>query len=107
VSGDSPKGKRPRRERHVRKARAETISYIVEIEDWDWEFSFGVNTMKDKDDPYLDFRHLELHGTLLRPSIEQSTHWANGPLRNFVAFRHAGWASVADATFGVPRASLE
>ena len=24
--------------------------------------------MKDSHDPYLDFRHLELHGTLLRPS---------------------------------------
>ena len=24
--------------------------------------------MKDKHDPYLDFRHLELRGTLLRPS---------------------------------------
>jgi hypothetical protein len=68
LSDDSPKGKKPRRKRRVRKARAETISYIVEIKDWNWEFSFGVNTMKDRDDPYSDFRHLELHGTLLRPS---------------------------------------
>ena len=32
------------------------------------EFSFGINSMKDRGDPYLDFRHLEVRGTLLRPS---------------------------------------
>jgi hypothetical protein len=68
MSDDSPKGKRPRGRRRARKARAETISYIVEIKDWNWEFSFGVNTMKDRGDPYLDFRHLEVQGKLLRPS---------------------------------------
>jgi len=44
------------------------VSYIVGIKDWNWEFSFGVNPMKDREDPYLDFRHLELRGSLLRPS---------------------------------------
>jgi hypothetical protein len=68
VNDDYPKGKRPRKKRRVRKAHAETISYIIEIKDWDWEFSFGINAMKDRADPYLDFRHLELRGTLLRPS---------------------------------------
>jgi hypothetical protein len=68
MNDDSATGKRPRRKRRVRKVHAETISYIIEIKDWDREFSFGVNTMKDRGDPYLDFRHPELCGTLLRPS---------------------------------------
>jgi hypothetical protein len=57
-----------RKKRRVQKAHPEIIHYIVEIADWDWDFSFGVNTIKDKDDPYFDFRHLELRGKLLRPS---------------------------------------
>jgi hypothetical protein len=36
--------------------------------DWDWDFTFSVSQLKNRDDPYLDFRHLELHGPLLRPS---------------------------------------
>ncbi|HWF96118.1 MAG TPA: hypothetical protein VG291_14270 [Xanthobacteraceae bacterium] len=68
VSDDSPEKKKPCRKRRARKVCPETICYVVEIKDWDWNFTFGVNTMKGRDDPYFEFRHLELRGVLLRPS---------------------------------------
>jgi len=43
----------------------ETISYIGEIKDWDWSFSFGINRTKHFPEPYLDFRHLKLSCNLL------------------------------------------
>lgn len=50
-----------------RRPADETIYYVIEIADWEWGFMFGVNNMPRWDDPYSDFRHLILAGTLLRP----------------------------------------
>jgi len=46
----------------------ETVSYLGEIKDWDWGFSFGINRTKHFPEPYLDFRHLRISCDLLRPS---------------------------------------
>lgn len=56
------------RTRPRRKAREGPVWYVVEIEDWEWSFSFGVNWPKDDPDPFSDFRHVHLTGTLRRPS---------------------------------------
>jgi hypothetical protein len=34
---------------------------------WEWDLSFGVNVPKYEDWQYSDYRHLQIHGTLLRP----------------------------------------
>lgn len=56
-----------------RKARnAEwPVFYVVEISDWDWSFSFGLDGTKYSGDPYSDFRHLEITGSLISPTIEK------------------------------------
>jgi len=45
----------------------EVVRYVLEISDWDWNFSFGVNSSKHDADPYWDFRHLQISGLLVRP----------------------------------------
>ena len=45
----------------------EIVTYAIEIEDWDWSYSFGLNSPKD-DDPCFDFRHLDILGRVLRPT---------------------------------------
>lgn len=52
--------------RSQRKAE-EIVTYAIEIEDWDWSYSFGLNSPKD-DDPCFDFRHLDILGRVLRPT---------------------------------------
>ena len=44
------------------------VLYIVEIDDWDWGFSFGLDKTKRWNDPYSDYRHMEIHGSVLAPS---------------------------------------
>ena len=61
----TPKSKRKRRRG---RPRTEFADYVLEIKEWDWSFSFGINTMRNRDGPYHDFRHLQLRGTLLLPS---------------------------------------
>jgi hypothetical protein len=41
--------------------------YNIEITGWDWEFNFGVNGRPDDDHLYSDYRHLHIHGRVLRP----------------------------------------
>lgn len=56
------------RKRPGRKPRELPTWYVVAIENWEWSYSFGINRMKDRPEPYGDYRHLHLIGTLLRPS---------------------------------------
>lgn len=54
--------------RKVRKSRIPDIQYyVVEIESWDWGFSFGIETSKHFPGPFSDYRHLEIRGRILRP----------------------------------------
>lgn len=54
--------KKPRRE-----PTEEFVHYIVEIDDWDWGYSFSLNTERKPIDPCHEFRHLQVRGRLLRP----------------------------------------
>lgn len=51
-----------------RKRPDEPITYDIQIDEWDWSYSFGVtHKRRQGEGPYDDFRHLHLKGTLLRP----------------------------------------
>ncbi|MCA1398410.1 MULTISPECIES: hypothetical protein [unclassified Bradyrhizobium] len=62
----SPK-KRPRR-----KPREEIVDYVLAIEDWDWGYSFSLNSERQPIDPYDEFRHLQIKGRLLRPAGQKT-----------------------------------
>jgi len=62
------KQKRTRRRKRRRKPHNEPVYYVMQIESWDWSLSFGVSQSKHFDDPYMDYRHLELNGRLLQPT---------------------------------------
>ena len=49
------------------------VQYVIKIEGWDWSFSFGVNRTKSWDDPYWEFRHLIVTGSLRRPAMPKVT----------------------------------
>lgn len=56
------------RKRPGRRPRELPTWYVVAVEGWEWSYSFGIQRMKDRPEPYDDYRHLHLTGTLLRPS---------------------------------------
>jgi hypothetical protein len=56
-----------KRKRRRRAPRAEYVDYVVEITGWDWGYSLSLNTTRDPDDPYYEFRHLQITGRMLRP----------------------------------------
>jgi hypothetical protein len=62
-----PKPKVPRQAKRRREPREEFVDYIVAIEDWDWGYSFSLNTERHPSDPYHEFRHLHVWGRLLHP----------------------------------------
>ena len=67
-----PQAKR-RPARSKTQVRPTTEFYVVQIERWDWSFSFGVNSSrKHFPEPYSDYRHLEVHGRLLRPKAAKA-----------------------------------
>lgn len=43
------------------------VFYVVDINNWDWSFSFGLDGSKYSSDPYSDYRHLEIVGSLIAP----------------------------------------
>ncbi|MGW1425759.1 hypothetical protein ACWAT4_37155 [Bradyrhizobium manausense] len=52
-----------------RASPAEAVScYIIQIVDWDWSYSFGINDPRYDDRPYSDYRHLVVRAKLLLPS---------------------------------------
>jgi hypothetical protein len=56
----------PRR-KSKRRRRELNVYYVVEIDNWDWSYSFGLDESRYRDEPYREFRHLTLTGKLLRP----------------------------------------
>lgn len=60
--------KKTARKRPGRKPRELPTWYVVAVESWEWSYSFGIQRMKDRPEPYDDYRHLHLTGTLLRPA---------------------------------------
>jgi hypothetical protein len=67
-SVSTPKKAETRRKSRPGRPRIEFASYVLEIKEWDWSFSFGVNEMPNRDGPYSDFRHLHLRGNLVCPN---------------------------------------
>ncbi|MDH2356786.1 hypothetical protein QCM80_40160 [Bradyrhizobium sp. SSUT112] len=51
-----------------RAQREEVVDYIVEIDGWDWGYSFSLNAERRPIDPYHEFRHLQVRGRLLQPT---------------------------------------
>jgi hypothetical protein len=43
------------------------VTYLVEIESWDWGYSFSSHGDRHSGDPYTEFRQLEITGSLLQP----------------------------------------
>jgi len=56
----------PRKGQHRSQAFA-PAHYNIEITGWDWGFSFSVNVPPGDDRLYSDYRHLHVHGHVLRP----------------------------------------
>jgi hypothetical protein len=50
-----------------RKPRVERFWLEIEIGDWDWNFAFGLQTLKGNTDPYADYRHLNIRGIIRGP----------------------------------------
>ncbi|WP_431282965.1 hypothetical protein ACQW02_26765 [Humitalea sp. 24SJ18S-53] len=71
-TNDQPQAKR-RPARSKAQVRPTTEFYVIQIDRWDWSFSFGVNpSRKHFPEPYSDYRHLEVHGRLLRPKAAKA-----------------------------------
>lgn len=54
------------------RPRVERVQHIIEIEDWDFDYLFGLGEAKLDHGPYFDCRHLRIRGTVLRPSTKAS-----------------------------------
>jgi hypothetical protein len=67
TTDDTPKKGKARGKRRRGRPRDESVDYVLEIRDWNWGFSFGVNPARDRDGPYSDYRHLVVRGNLSRP----------------------------------------
>lgn len=61
-----------KRSRRSQKA-PRPVQYTIAIDTWDWSFSFGVNKISSFSDPYNDFRHLVITGTLKQPAMPKVT----------------------------------
>ncbi|MGY3396471.1 hypothetical protein ACVWW6_009062 [Bradyrhizobium sp. USDA 3311] len=61
-----PKPTRPAKKKRRRRPREEIVDYVVEIDGWDWGYSFSLNMERQPIDPYHEFRHLQVKGRLLR-----------------------------------------
>jgi hypothetical protein len=66
---DKPKPRSKRTKRLRAPSRDEYVRYIVSIENWDWSYSFGLDSRKDSMDPYMEHRHLKIGGKLLHPKL--------------------------------------
>jgi hypothetical protein len=54
------------------QAAEEIVDYVVEIENWDWGYSFSLNLERLPIDPYHEFRHLQIKGRLLTPAGQRT-----------------------------------
>lgn len=56
-----------KKKRHGRQKLTITY-YVVQITEWDWSYSFGLNATTFDDRRYSDYRHLLVRGKILLPS---------------------------------------
>jgi hypothetical protein len=57
-------GKKKRRGR----PRNECVQHVIEFHHWDFDYMFGIDTGRFSDGPYMDYRHLNIKGKILRPT---------------------------------------
>jgi hypothetical protein len=59
-----------RKKRKIGRPRIEHVQHVIEFIDWDWDFMFGIDDHPGRfgDGPYMDFRHLNIKGKILRPT---------------------------------------
>lgn len=65
------KPKAAKKKKRRRAPPEEFVEYVVEIAGWDWGYSLSLNSSTGKyrdEDPYMEFRHLQMNGKLLRPA---------------------------------------
>jgi hypothetical protein len=43
------------------------IRHVIRVENWTFDYMFGIDESKFRTGPYYDYRHLELRGAVLRP----------------------------------------
>jgi hypothetical protein len=51
-----------KKQRKIGRPRVERVDHVIEIEDWDWDYMFGIDNTKFRSGPYMDFRHLVISG---------------------------------------------
>ncbi|CAN7570665.1 hypothetical protein LJR220_005209 [Bradyrhizobium sp. LjRoot220] len=66
LEGKPPKKKSPASRRG--RPRDERVQHVIEIVDWEWDYMFGIDTGRFNNGPYMDYRHLNIEGTILRPT---------------------------------------
>ena len=69
-----PKPKAALKKKRRRASREEFVDYVVEVADWDWGYSLLLNTFREPDDPYHEFRHLQITGKLTSSRAEDQRH---------------------------------
>ena len=62
-----------RKKRKVSRPRIERVQHVIEIQDWRWDYMFGIDDTSFREGPYFDFRHLDIEGKLLRPTSINAT----------------------------------
>jgi hypothetical protein len=51
------------------RPRDERVQHVIEFVDWEWDYMFGIEIPgRFSDGPYMDYRHLNIKGKLLRPT---------------------------------------
>ncbi|MDH0869807.1 hypothetical protein [Agrobacterium pusense] len=60
--------RRPKLKQRRKRSSYDEVRYVVEIQDWDWGFWFGItNAPHISGGHYDDYRHLEISGTIIAP----------------------------------------
>ncbi|WP_199751468.1 hypothetical protein [Bradyrhizobium sp. RP6] len=65
---EEPKSLKAVKRKRRRKRIEEIVDYLVEIDGWDWGYSFSLNSERQPIDPYHEFRHLQVKGRLRTPA---------------------------------------
>jgi hypothetical protein len=69
------------------KRQVLTFDHVLRIHRWNFDYAFGINTLKGEQDLYSDFRNLVLQVSLIRPKGIKATegHVVCSPDKNFAA----------------------
>jgi hypothetical protein len=47
-----------RKKSKIGRPRIERVQHVIEIQDWRWDYMFGIDDTSFREGPYFDFRHL-------------------------------------------------